>query len=73
MLVEPRRRASGVGRFILDRLEREASARHLNYIYNVVPRGHPDPRTVTTWLTGRGFEPTAAGELRKRVPRNGPR
>jgi GNAT superfamily N-acetyltransferase len=73
VLVEPQRRACGVGAFILEHLEREASARHLNYVYNVVPRGHPDPETVTSWLTAHGFEPTAAGELRKRVPRQDPR
>ena len=59
----------GVGGFILQRLEQEAGARHLNYIYNVVPTGHPDPETVTRWLTGRGFEATEVGELRKRVPK----
>jgi N-acetylglutamate synthase-like GNAT family acetyltransferase len=68
VLVEPERRASGVGAFILDRLEREAESRHLNYIYNVVPDGHPDPETVTDWLTARGFVPNEVGELRKRVP-----
>ena len=40
VLVEPERRGSGVGAFILDHLEQEAAERHLNYIYNVVPHGH---------------------------------
>jgi N-acetylglutamate synthase-like GNAT family acetyltransferase len=69
VLVAEKRRTSGVGGFILENLEREASARHVNYIYNVVPQGHPDPETVTGFLTTRGFEPNDAGELRKRVPR----
>lgn len=67
VLVAADRRSSGVGAFILERLEHEASARHLNYIYNVVPQNHPHPETVTTWLSARGFEPNDAGELRKRV------
>lgn len=70
VLVSEKRRTSGVGAFILDNLEREASSRHLNYIYNVVPQRHPDPETVTGFLAGRGFEANDAGELRKRVPRS---
>lgn len=73
VLVSPGRRGSGVGSFILDRLEHEASTRHLNYIYNVVPVGHPTAETVTAWLQARGFAPTEAGELRKRLPRADPR
>ncbi len=73
VLVEPERRSSGLGAFILDHLEQEAASRHLNYIYNVVPAGHPDPEAVTAWLTGRGFEANDVGELRKRVPGNDPR
>jgi GNAT superfamily N-acetyltransferase len=68
VLVDPERRRSGVGAFILERLEQEASARHLNYIYNVVPDRHPDPENVTGWLSARGFVPNDVGELRKKVP-----
>jgi N-acetylglutamate synthase-like GNAT family acetyltransferase len=67
VLVAADHRASGIGGFILDRLEQEATTRHLNYIYNVVPQGHPDPESVTSWLSARGFESTESGELRKRV------
>ena len=67
VLVDPERRGSGVGAFILGQLEQEASARHLNYIYNVVPDRHPDPEHVTDWLTSRGFTPNDVGELRKKV------
>jgi GNAT superfamily N-acetyltransferase len=67
VLVDPLRRGSGVGAFILERLEKEAAARHLNYIYNVVPDRHPDPEKVTDWLTAHGFAPNAVGELRKQV------
>ncbi len=68
MLVTPARRACGVGSFILARLEAEAAARRVNYIYNVVPQRHPDPESVTGFLTARGFERAEIGELRKRVP-----
>ena len=67
VLVDPDTRRRGVGRFILDHLEREAAARQLNYIYNVVPTGHPDPESVTEWLTAHGFVRNQLGELRKRV------
>jgi N-acetylglutamate synthase-like GNAT family acetyltransferase len=71
VLVDPGRRRSGVGAFILDRLEHEASSRHLNYIYNVVPDRHPDPETVTDWLVAQGFTPNDVGELRKKVAPGG--
>jgi N-acetylglutamate synthase-like GNAT family acetyltransferase len=69
MLVTPARRACGVGSFILAQLEAEATARQVNYIYNVVPQRHPDPESVTGFLTTHGFEHTDVGELRKRVAR----
>ena len=69
MLVAPERRARGIGSFILSRLEAEAAARDVNYIYNVVPQRHPDPESVIDFLTAHGFEPTEIGELRKRIPR----
>ncbi len=71
VLVAPGNRRSGVGSFVLDRLEHEAAARHLNYIYNVVPDHHPDPETVTTWLTQHGFAANDVGELRKKVEPGG--
>lgn len=67
VLVAPDRRRSGVGSYILEHLEREAAGRQLNYIYNVVPVGHPDPESVTGWLAGHGFTANAVGELRKKV------
>jgi N-acetylglutamate synthase-like GNAT family acetyltransferase len=69
MLVTPARRSSGIGSFILANLEAEATARKVNYIYNVVPQRHPDPESVTDFLTTHGFERTDLGELRKRVSR----
>lgn len=67
VLVDPQWRGTGLGAFILERLEHEAASRQLNYVYNVVPRGHPEPEAVTGWLAGRGFAPNDVGELRKQV------
>jgi GNAT superfamily N-acetyltransferase len=67
VLVAPEHRGTGVGRFVVARLEAEAGRRGLNYIYNVVPDGHPDPEHVTGWLTAHGFETNDVGELRKKV------
>jgi GNAT superfamily N-acetyltransferase len=70
VLVAPDRQRRGAGRFILGHLEQEAAHRHLNYIYNVVPQGHPDPERVSDWLVSQGFSPNEAGELRKKVARD---
>lgn len=66
-LVAPDHRGSGVGEFIVGRLEREAAARGLNYIYNEVPAGHPDRAWMTQWLTSHGFASSSDGTLRRRV------
>ncbi|MEQ3554245.1 GNAT family N-acetyltransferase [Pseudonocardia nematodicida] len=68
VLVHPDVRRSGVGSFVLSHLEAEAGRRRLNYVYNVVPHGHPDPEQVTGWLTAHGFAPNDVGELRKQIP-----
>lgn len=65
--VTPRARGNGAGEFILNRLEAEAAARGLNYIYNVIPAGHPDPQWMTYWLTQHGFYPSPHGDLRRQV------
>lgn len=58
LAVDPRGRGKGVGTFILDRLEQEATTRGLNYLYNVVSPKHPDRQGVTDWLKARRFEPS---------------
>lgn len=68
VLVHPEARRTGVGSFVLSRLEDEAGRRGLSYIYNVVPHAHPDPEQVTDWLATHGFVGNDVGELRKRVP-----
>ena len=61
------RRGAGVGEFIVERLQDEAAARGLNYVYNTVPDSHPDAAWITAWLTRHGFTPNADGTLRRRV------
>lgn len=69
LAVDPERQKGGVGTFILDRLEEEAHARGINYLYNVVPDGHPDHDGLTRWLKRRGFEPSKEGGLLRRPVR----
>ena len=68
LVVEPGARGRGVGSFILERLEEEARARGLNYLYNVVPESHPEPERVTAWLGKRRFSAVESGRLVRRVP-----
>ncbi|MBP2370581.1 GNAT family N-acetyltransferase [Pseudonocardia parietis] len=67
VLVHPDMRRTGAGSYVLSRLEDEAGKRRLNYIYNVVPHGHPDPEQVTDWLAVHGFVRNDVGELRKQI------
>lgn len=69
LAVEPGEQKSGVGTFILDRLEDEARARGINYMYNVVPAAHPDPQGLTRWLQRRGFAASKEDALLKRQVR----
>jgi GNAT superfamily N-acetyltransferase len=66
-VVAPGRRGHGVGAFILERLEGEAAARGLNYIYNVVPGTHPDGAWIRNWLSLHGFRESSRGQLRRQV------
>ncbi|MGH3178214.1 MAG: hypothetical protein ACRDPF_30620, partial [Streptosporangiaceae bacterium] len=61
------RRGRGVGAFILERLDGEAAARGLNYIYNVVPDTHPDGPWIRNWLATHGFHEASRGQLRRQV------
>jgi len=67
LVVDPGERGRGIGSFILDQLEREARDRGLNYLYNVVPASHPEPRRLATWLGRRRFSPFDGGRLMRRV------
>lgn len=73
LAVDPASRGRGVGSFILDRLEREAAARGLHYLYNVVRPEHPDRTAVTRWLVERSFTPASDGLLKRRVAHPIPR
>jgi GNAT superfamily N-acetyltransferase len=56
LAVDAAQQGRGVGAFILERLEREAAARGLRYLHNVVRPGHPDRDAVARWLQSHGFE-----------------
>lgn len=67
LAVDPGTQASGIGTFILDRLEDEAAARGINYLYNVIPDAHPDKAGLRLWLLRRSFVPSREGGLLKRA------
>lgn len=67
LAVDEAARRSGVGSFVMEHLEREAAARGLNYVVNVVRESHPARDALTAWLQGRGFAAAEDGRLRKRV------
>lgn len=67
LAVDEAERGSGVGAFVLQHLEDEASARGLNYVLNVVRETHPDRDRVTAWLQKQGFTAAEDGRLRKQV------
>lgn len=61
-------RGAGVGTFALQQLEKEAKARGLNRLYNIVRPTHPDHDATTAWFTKRGFELREDGSLVREVP-----
>jgi len=66
----PQAQGRGVGAFVLHGLEREARARGLNYLTNVVRPTHPDRSGITQFLEKRGFIASEDGRhLRSVVPR----
>jgi GNAT superfamily N-acetyltransferase len=65
--VLPEHRRRGLGGWILRRLEDEASAEGLNYLYNKVDPEQPDAKGVSAWLAASGFVESIEGEWRKRI------
>jgi N-acetylglutamate synthase-like GNAT family acetyltransferase len=72
LAVDEPARGTGAGGFALRRLEEEAAARGLNYIYNVVPGTHPDGAWIRHWLSAHGFHEASRGQLRRQVRHPGP-
>jgi len=66
LAVDPGHQTLGVGSFVLARLEEEAGARGINYVYNTI-RDHDARDLVHDWLVVRGFRGAVDGDLRKRV------
>jgi N-acetylglutamate synthase-like GNAT family acetyltransferase len=67
--VHPEAQGRGVGSYVLERLEDEARACGLRYLYNVVRPTHPDAAEVRSWLEDHGFKPSDVGGLLRRVVR----
>ncbi len=55
LAVAPEAWGQGVGTFALNKLEQEAAACGLNYIYNTVRASHPNRKQATAWFQARGF------------------
>jgi GNAT superfamily N-acetyltransferase len=66
LAVAPDSQQSGVGTFILARLEEAAESRGINYVSNRI-RDHEQRDLVHDWLVVRGFRGPVDGDLRKRV------
>jgi N-acetylglutamate synthase-like GNAT family acetyltransferase len=58
-------RGKGVGAFIMENLSREAKAKGLAYVYNVVRPNHPDKDKMGPWLSKLGFSEQADGRWTK--------
>ncbi len=69
LAVGPDHQRQGIGTFILDRLEEEAEARGIHYLYNVVRASHPQQEEVTEWLQARRFSASEDGKLLRAVVR----
>lgn len=68
LVVDAARHGQGVGSFVMDRLEREARSRGINYVYNTVRDTHPQRDEVHDWLAVRGYRGNERdASLRKRV------
>jgi ribosomal protein S18 acetylase RimI-like enzyme len=68
LAVDATARQRGVGSFVLGRLEDEAAARGLNYVYNTVRSTHPQRDDLHDWLAVRGYQGSSSDTtLRKRV------
>ena len=72
LVVAPGCQGAGVGSFILDQLEKEAAARGLNYLHNVVRSSHPDREGIAAWLGKRGFSRDHDDDLLRRSVRHAP-
>ena len=66
LAVDPTARGRGVGAYILERLEREAAERGLNYLYNQVRPTHPQRDRVAAWLGRHGFSASGGDRLLRR-------
>ena len=69
LVVDPAARGGGIGSWIMDRLEHEAFARGVRYLYNQIRATHPDRDGIQRWLEGRRFTASGDGRLLRAVVR----
>jgi GNAT superfamily N-acetyltransferase len=69
LAVDADQHGRGIGAFVLKQLDREAAARGINVLYNVVRPSHPDAQRVSVWLNAHGFYPDEGGVLKRHVSR----
>ena len=67
LAVAPAHQRHGIGGFIIDSLQKEAQARGVYYIHNVVPAAHPDKAGLHRWLAAHGFADNGEGRLMRAV------
>lgn len=67
LAVHPDAQGAGAGTFILQKLEEEAAARGMNYLYNVVSPMHPNAPGLSHWLEKRRFRASHEGRLLRKV------
>ncbi|MCG8421982.1 MAG: GNAT family N-acetyltransferase [Proteobacteria bacterium] len=60
-------RRSGLGTFILEKLEHEARQKGINYVYNTVRPSHPRKHEVAAWLKRHNFQESEDGSLFRTV------
>lgn len=66
--VDPEQQGKGVGSWVVEQIEQEASSRGVNYVYNTVRDTHPRRDEVHDWLLVRGYQGNERdASLRKRV------
>jgi len=67
LAADPAAQRRGVGSFILGRLDAEARAHGVNYLYNMVRPTHPHAAAVIRWLEKHGFRAEEDGRLLRGV------
>ncbi len=65
MAVDPAVEGEGVGSFLLRHLVEESRRAGLRYLFNAIPKDHPEPARLRAWLEKRGFGLSGDGLLKR--------